>query len=139
MFHYYCIYVSSAQQYLAHFKYCLLPPSFVTEAEIMSIFPPPFIHCGMYTAVFNEVAAGNEHSWISVTWFYNNLSVFHTGSWNKTHFLNSNCCPGFPMTKHTGLFGRKRTAEGLLAERYMSVSTWHRPQLQTKQPGLLLL
>lgn len=42
------------------------------------------------------------------------------------------------MTKYTGLFGRKRTG-GLLAERYVSVSTWHRPQLQTKQPGVLLL
>lgn len=43
------------------------------------------------------------------------------------------------MIEYTALLGRKRAGEGLLAERYLSVSTWHRLQLQKKQLGVFLL
>lgn len=45
----------------------------------------------------------------------------------------------FPVTKYTGFCGGKRTGEGLLAERYLSGSSWHRLQLQKQLQCVFLL
>lgn len=131
-FHYCSISLSSAQQWLTHSKLCPSLPNLLIEEEIMSIFHLPSAVGILLFLMKPELGVSIFESLITL------FSVTSTLAIKKTHFLNSRCCSGFPMTKksilpshqNTVFWWERRIGEGLLSEGYFSVSTWHGLQFQ---------